>query len=109
VIAEIVDPAALESEVAEDALRSGGRLVVIGDADFAGNALASLIDNGDLFLNTVHFLVGDEAQLGSDDREDAFLLLSTRQLAIVFLIGVLIVPGLAGLAGLWIVVRRRFL
>ncbi len=87
----------------------GGRVMVIGDADLGGNALSTLLDNGDLLLNAITFLVGDEEQLGSDAEPSQYLVLTTSQLAILFLIGVLLLPGGAAVAGGVLVVRRRFL
>jgi hypothetical protein len=89
--------------------KPGGRVLVIGDADFGANALSTLFDNGDLLLSAIAFLIGDEDQVGSDAEPHQFLILSTAQLALLFLIGVLFIPGAAAVAGGVLVVRRRFL
>lgn len=39
-----------------------GRLVVIGDSDFAGDGLFNLQRNGDIFLNSVSWLAGQDNQ-----------------------------------------------
>lgn len=44
---------------------SPGRVVVFGDSDFASNAFLGYLGNRDLLLNSVNWLAGDEAQIGS--------------------------------------------
>lgn len=88
---------------------AGGRVMVLGDADVGGNALSPLMNNGDLLLGAIHFLLGEEEQLGSDEQVTEFVVLSSAQLALLFLIGVLIVPGAAAATGASLVIRRRFL
>lgn len=83
--------------------------MVLGDADVGGNALSPLMNNGDLLLGAIHFLLGEEEQLGSDEQVTEFVVLSSAQLALLFLIGVLIVPGAAAATGASLVIRRRFL
>lgn len=90
-------------------LRPGGRLVVFGDADFAANPLSSLINNGDLALNTFSFLLGEDDQLGADEASGEYLTLSESQAALLGLMGVGLVPGLSALAGILLLVRRRFM
>ncbi len=54
--------AALELPPAgEDPQARGGRLVVVGDSDFATNAHFPQQGNGNLFLNAVNWLAGNEA------------------------------------------------
>ncbi|TVQ87255.1 MAG: hypothetical protein EA397_18225 [Deltaproteobacteria bacterium] len=89
--------------------KEGGRLLVIGDADLGGNDLSTLLNNGDLLLSAISYLIGDDGQIGTDEVEDEFLLLSTTQFALIFLIGILLVPGSAVAIGGFLVVRRRFL
>jgi ABC-type uncharacterized transport system involved in gliding motility auxiliary subunit len=42
-----------------------GRVLVIGDADFASNLLLDYLGNRDLLLNAVNWLTGEERMLGS--------------------------------------------
>lgn len=45
--------------------KAGGKLVVLGDTDFATNAYLDLANNRDLFLNVVAWLVEEPDQLGA--------------------------------------------
>lgn len=47
----------------EDSGGREGRLVVVGDADFARNRYVSEFYNADFFLNAVNWLVGDESYI----------------------------------------------
>ena len=89
--------------------KPGGRVVVIGDADLGGNALTNALDNGNLILNMVSFLSGDEAQIGADPKQNETMVWTGFQFALVGLVGVVLVPGAAALAGAIVVLRRRFL
>lgn len=50
-------------------LKSGGRIVVIGDSDFASNAYLNLSGNRDFLLNSVAWLMGDERAISIPPRE----------------------------------------
>ncbi len=95
-------PADLEPE-------PGGRVVVVGDADVGGNVLTSLQDNGDLVLGFLAWLLDEPDQLGTDAGDDETLVLSGTRFALLSLLSVVLLPGLALLAGIALVVRRRFL
>lgn len=56
---------AAAAEVPGDDPQVPGRLVVIGDADFASNLLLDYAGNRDLLLNSVNWLAGEETMLGS--------------------------------------------
>ncbi len=60
--------AALELPAADEdgAGRRGGRLVVVGDSDFAANSHFPQQGNGNLFLNAVNWLSGDESLISID-------------------------------------------
>lgn len=91
--------------------RPGGRLIVIGDADFAGNQLVSLGNNQDLFLNSVAWLADEEHQLGErpDAMEGQGLTVTLAQELLLWLVAVLLVPGGAVVAALVVMLRRRML
>lgn len=89
--------------------KPGGRVMVIGDADLGGNALTSLLDNGDFLLGAISFLVGEQDQIGADADDNETLTLDGVQFSLMALVGVLLVPGGAALAGIILLVRRRFL
>jgi ABC-type uncharacterized transport system involved in gliding motility auxiliary subunit len=92
-----------------------GRLVVVGDADFASDAYLDLLGNRDLALNTVAWLTEEPAAAGSRSvaASEVFRPLSplvlTESQARSLLVGVGVVePGLVLLAGVLVAgVRRR--
>jgi ABC-type uncharacterized transport system involved in gliding motility auxiliary subunit len=85
----------------------GGRLVVIGDSDFANNRFMQLGNNRDLFLNSLAWLVEEEAQLGQRPEAGDVLELTELQGAVLVLITVFGVPGLTIFAALLTLLRRR--
>jgi len=99
-----------------DGERRPGRLVVVGDADFASDAYLDLLGNRDLALNAVAWVAGEEALAGERTkrvpevlRPLSPLVLTDRQARTVFLVSVALVPGLVLVpgvvfVGLW---RRR--
>ena len=86
----------------------GGRVVVIGDTDFASNELVDQLQNADLFLNTVAWLVGEDAQVSirKSEASRGSLDMSALQFLVVALVSLLFVPGGALVAAVstW---RRR--
>jgi ABC-type uncharacterized transport system involved in gliding motility auxiliary subunit len=48
---------------ADQALAAAGRLVVIGDSDFATNEFIDALRNRDLFVNSINWLAGDIEQI----------------------------------------------
>jgi hypothetical protein len=91
-----------------------GRLLVVGDADFASDAYLDLLGNRDLALNAVAWATGEETLAGLRPkrmpeimRPLSPLVLTERQ-ARAILVGVTIVePGLVLIAGLVLVGLRR--
>ncbi len=125
VVAEVKDPTALDVVLpAKDASpdedergrlvptdwtgRPGGRLVVVGDADFPTNQFIAFGSNQDFFLNAVAWLLGEEAQLGERPELAEPLELSERGSALLCLFSVVVVPGGAGLLALIVLLRRRW-
>ncbi len=125
-VAEVVDPAGLavgarsmgeatlpgsepvaEAEVVREA---GGRVLVIGDSDFAANELVQQGNNQDLLLNAVAWMLGEDDQISIRPNPAATgsLSMSLLQGLGVWLICLLAVPGLAiGMAlGTWRSRRR---
>jgi gliding motility-associatede transport system auxiliary component len=98
---------------AED--RSRGRLVVVGDADFASDAYLDLLGNRDLALNAVAWAGGEDAMTGTRTRRIpevlrplSPLVLTEPQARALFLAGVVVEPALVLLVGGVVVgVRRR--
>ena len=84
------------------------RLVVIGDSDFVSNR-ALTGGNTDLFLNALNWLLEREELLSIDPKayNEYRLVISDHQLMILLGVVVAGVPGLVGLLGLVVWVRRR--
>jgi|GEM_PF-1363188 len=105
VIAELTPPSAE---------RAVGRLVVVGDADFASDAYIDVLGNRDIALNAIAWVVGEEALAGERPapvpeipRPLSPLVLSERQ-ARWLLVGLAgIQPALVAVIGLVVVWRRR--
>ena len=93
----------------EDGEQREGRLVVVGDADFARNRHVAKVYNADLFLNIVNWLVGEEAFITIDRKTPrASMAQMTRQEFATFqYTAIFFVPEailLAGIISWW---RRR--
>ena len=93
----------------EDGEQREGRLVVVGDADFARNRHVAKVYNADLFLNIVNWLVGEESFITIDRKTPrASMAQMTRQEFATFrYIAIFFVPEailLAGIISWW---RRR--
>lgn len=91
-----------------------GRLVVIGDSDFAADDYVDLLGNRDLFLNSISWLTDEEALIARRPREIAEiarplspLVLTERQTHVLFLIAVVVQPALLILLGSAVVAVRR--
>ncbi len=91
-----------------------GRLVVVGDADFASDAYLDLLGNRDLVLNAVAWSGGEEALTGTRNarvpevtRPLSPLVLTARQASGIFLGSVVVEPGIVLVVGLVVVGLRR--
>jgi len=91
-----------------------GRLVVVGDADFASDAYLDLLGNRDLALNAVAWAGGEDSLTGRRNasipemtRPLSPLVLTEGQARRVFLASVVVEPGLVLLSGLAFVALRR--
>ena len=87
----------------------GGRLVVVGDSDFASNANLLAGNNRDLMLNIVAWLVDEDAQLGERPEAGDTLEITTFGEAMLCLVSVIFVPGTVVLLALATFLRRRAL
>jgi ABC-type uncharacterized transport system involved in gliding motility auxiliary subunit len=87
------------------------QMVVIGDSDFATNALAQSAGNGDLFQNVMSFLAeeNDLISIRPKASQGGTLLLSKPQRDIIFYVSIVILPIGTLLIGLSISRRRRYL
>ncbi len=90
--------------------KAGGKIVVFGDSDFAGNQMVLGAVNQDLFLNAVAWMAGEESQISIRANEAGKGKL-TLDLVTTFLsavVALVVVPGLtiAGAIGTWLMRRR---
>jgi ABC-type uncharacterized transport system involved in gliding motility auxiliary subunit len=114
-----VDPVVGESLAAADAPETleegesggapGGRMVVMGDADFATNAQLPAAGNPTLLLDTVNWLVEREDLLGIPPKpaEEVRLDLTRDELRFLWLLLVVGMPALALAAGALVFFERR--
>ena len=88
-----------------------GRVVVVGDADFAANLLLDYAGNRDLFLNAVDWLAGEETMIGSRPPRQLpgvnQLFVSAAQGERIFWLGTLAQPAAVLALGLVVVGLRR--
>jgi len=87
-----------------------GRLVVIGDSDFASNeGVSGPGDNSDLFYNTIDWLAQQENQISIRPRQptDRHITMTEAQSAALRWLDMFFIPGLVIISGLAIWWRRR--
>ncbi len=88
-----------------------GRLLVLGDADFASNAFIDYLGNKDLFVNAANWLAHEEslmaarAQQKETGREQFFV--TDAQSRMAFWLATVAQPGLFFVLGIAAFVRRR--
>ncbi len=85
------------------------RVVLIGDSDFADNALFGVLGNTDFFLNTVAFLAEDENLIRIRPRRALgdSVYITERQGRMVFLVCLVLLPLAPVVTGAVVVARRR--
>ena len=83
--------------------------MVFGTATLAANQGLNLQGNRDLFLNTVSWLAEEEDQISIRPKEtrQTPVFLNANQAQAVFLLPVVVLPGLVLVGGIVAVVRRR--
>ncbi len=108
--AAAMEEGAARAVPADFAPKEGGRLVVVGDADFASNQHIKLGNNQDLFANSLAWLIDEEDQISERPDEEADILeLSVLETLLVWLISLGLVPGAAVGASVLLLFRRRYL
>ncbi len=88
----------------------GGRFIVVGSSDWAGNSLLGApVGNRDLALNMMNWLTADEdlISIRPKDPEDRRLNLNGRQMQLLFLSSVIFLPLIVIASGLMVWFRRR--
>ena len=87
-----------------------GKMILIGDSDFADNTNINLAGNGDLFLNSINWLA-EEANLIAVRAKKSHItpvVLTVAQGRAIFWIPVVMIPSVVLMAGVSIYSRRRW-
>jgi ABC-type uncharacterized transport system involved in gliding motility auxiliary subunit len=102
-------PAASPSPSAEPPKAPEGRVVAVGDADFASNALLGFQGNQDFFLNTIAWLAEDTdlISIRPKEPENQAMFLSRQVQQNVTWLALVVLPGLFVVAGVVSWWRRR--
>lgn len=85
------------------------RIAVVGDADFATNSFFHFLGNGNLFLNTVNYLVAQENLIGLEPRTHDLprLSMTNRQVKGTLVLSVFLMPTVLALVGITVWWRQR--
>jgi ABC-type uncharacterized transport system involved in gliding motility auxiliary subunit len=89
----------------------GGRVIVLGDSDFATNGIIDYLGNKDLLVNCINWLARDESLLAARaqskevGREQFFV--TETQGALSFWLATVLQPAAFFAAGTWVWFRRR--
>ncbi len=88
---------------------SRGRLIVAGDGDFSTNSFYGALGNGQLFLNGVSELMGNQNLINVVPRSYAagVVRLSNSELTSIFILTIFITPLVLILVGVWVWLGRR--
>jgi ABC-type uncharacterized transport system involved in gliding motility auxiliary subunit len=86
-----------------------GRIVVVGDSNFAGNTHIKLAGNKDLFLNVINWLAREESMISVRKKTPGLspLTLSAAQGKLAFWLSVIITPSLFLALGAAVSIRRK--
>jgi gliding motility-associatede transport system auxiliary component len=86
-----------------------GRLVVIGDSDYAANQWIQQQVNGDLFFNTIDWLAQDENLISIRPKSatNRRVTLTQAQSTVLWWLDLIVLPGLVIFAGAFIWWKRR--
>lgn len=93
----------------EDEKTKGGRIVIIGDSDFASNSRINILGNSDFFLNIVNWLLEEEDLISIRPRKStgqAFTLTKIQQ-RLIFWIPLVVMPGLFIISGIAVYKKRK--
>ncbi|MCZ6555038.1 MAG: hypothetical protein O6759_02855, partial [Candidatus Dadabacteria bacterium] len=86
-----------------------GRIAVFGSADFVSNIFLEFSGNRDFFLNTLNWVSGDENLISIRPKavNTGNLTITTKQVNLIFLFTVVIIPAVILSSGLVIWWKRR--
>lgn len=90
---------------------NNGRVAVFGSADFVSNVFLEFSGNRDLFLNTLNWVSGDENLISIRPKKSSSgnLTITTKQIDIIFIITVVIIPAVILFSGIAVWWKRRVL
>ncbi len=93
----------------KEGMNRWGRIITIGDSDFAGNAYLNMMGNKDFFLNTISWLAQETALVSVRKKSSELspLTLSDTQSNLVFWLCVIIGPTLILAVGVGVTERLR--
>lgn len=98
-----------KEDKSEDDEKKEGRIVVIGDSDFASNSRINILGNSDFFLNIINWLLEEEDLISIRPRQSTaqtFTLSKTQQ-KMIFWIPLVIMPGLFIITGIAVYKKRK--
>ncbi|MCZ6507374.1 MAG: Gldg family protein, partial [Acidobacteria bacterium] len=106
---ESTKPAADSVPADDEQISGGGRFVVFGDSDFATNARLADGGNPTLLLNTLNWLVerDDLLEIAPRQANQLLLGLTGSQMAAVYWLVLLLMPGSCVAIGTAVLLRRR--
>ena len=86
-----------------------GKVIVIGDSNFASNTHIKLAGNRDLFLNAINWLAAEVALISVRSKEPGLspLTLTSSEGRLVFWLSVIIMPSLFLVIGAGVLLRRK--
>jgi ABC-type uncharacterized transport system involved in gliding motility auxiliary subunit len=92
-----------------ESIKTWGKILVVGDSDFASNKFIKTAGNKDFVLNTLNWLAEENILISIRKKEPGLtpLMLSMVQGRVVFWVSVVIVPSLVLALGLAVAARRR--
>jgi ABC-type uncharacterized transport system involved in gliding motility auxiliary subunit len=96
--------------VAGENLQTKGRIVAFGDSDFAINVNFAVYANGDLFVNAVDWVAGQEDLISLTPKNTTQRLMLPPEAAkmnLILLSTVFVLPGLALVGGIVVFIQRR--
>ncbi|MEM7008301.1 MAG: GldG family protein [Thermodesulfobacteriota bacterium] len=90
---------------------NNGRIAVFGSADFVSNVFLEFSGNRDFFLNTLNWISGDENLISIRPKKlnSGNLTITTKQVDIIFIIIVVVIPAVILFSGIAIWWKRRVL
>ena len=90
---------------------NNGRIAVFGSADFVSNVFLEFSGNRDFFLNTLNWVSGDENLISIRPKKlsSGNLTITTKQVDIIFIITVVIIPAVILFSGIAVWWKRRVL